>query len=110
MVRAIAERLPPWNLYRMKSTGQRCTIAAIAEDGTVRVDVTGEFNLIMFGRSVFGIDPNDLEVCDPPGDDEPVGEMMSQKDVEDNRDVLRCMVRPDLFDMGPDGKAHRKDN
>jgi len=72
-VRCIGERLDPWTLYRMKSTNQRVTIAAIAENATVRVNVTGEFNLIGFERSVFGVDPDDLVECDLPGDDEDLG-------------------------------------
>ena len=69
-VRKNAERLPPWELFLMKSTGQRVTVYSYSEDGTVTVNVTGEFNAVMFDRQVFGIDPNDLEPCElPPGDD-----------------------------------------
>ena len=72
-VRAIAERLRPNRLYRMKNTGQRVTMYSISENGTVTVDVTGQFNLIDFERQVFGVDPNNLEECDLPASDEPVG-------------------------------------
>lgn len=72
-VRKVAERFDPWTLYRMKSTGQRVTLLAVGEDGTVRVNVTGEFNLLSHERAVFGIDPDDLVECDLPGDDEPLG-------------------------------------
>lgn len=110
VVRAIAERLPPWYLYRMKSTGQIVTMAAVAEDGTVRVDVTGQFNEVLFDRSVFGIDPHDLERVDLSAVHEHVGAMLTPEQVEANKDFLRCMVRPDLWTMGGDGTAKRKDN
>lgn len=72
-VRKIAERLFPWALYRMKSTGQRVTLVSIFEDGTIKVEVSGRFNALVFERDVFGIDPDDLEECDLPGEDEPLG-------------------------------------
>ena len=107
-VRELAERFPPWELFRIKSTGQRCTVAAVSENGTVRVDVTGEFNQVLFDRSVFGISPDDLEPCDLPAEGEIVGTALSPADVDANIDVLRVAVRPDLFVMGEDGHAIRK--
>jgi hypothetical protein len=38
VVRKIAERLNPWELYRLKTTGQRITLYSVSEDGTVTVD------------------------------------------------------------------------
>lgn len=107
-VRSIAQRFDPWTLYRMKSTGQRVTMASIFENGTVSVNITGEHNLIAFDRNVFGIDPNDLTPCDLPEPSEPVGTVMSHEEVEENIDALRVAIRPDLFVMGEDGKAIRK--
>lgn len=75
-VRLLCERLPFDRLYRMKSTGQRVTIDAYSEDGTLRVFVSGKYNLITFQRSVFGISPDDLEECDLPALDEPVGTLI----------------------------------
>ena len=76
-VREVARRFDPWTLYRLKSSGHRVTVGAFdeEEDGrvTLRVNVSGEFNFVTFERSVFGIDPNDLEECDLPGPDEPLG-------------------------------------
>jgi hypothetical protein len=72
-VRQLAERFNPWTLYLLKTTGQRVTIAAFDENGTVRVNVSGEFNLVSHERSVFGINPDDLEECDLPSADEPLG-------------------------------------
>jgi hypothetical protein len=92
----------------MKTTGHRVTIASFSEDNSVRVNITGEFNEVAFDRGVFGIDPDDLEPCDLPGSDEPTGSALTGKEVDDNIDALRVMVRPDLWEMGPDGKATRK--
>ena len=108
VVRELAERFPPWELFRMKSTGHRCTVAAIAENGTVRVDITGEFNQTLFDRSVFGVDPGDLEPCELPGPNETPGTVLTQQDVEANLESLRVVIRPDLFVMGEDGRAVRK--
>lgn len=62
----------------------------------------------MMERQVFGIKPDDLEECDLPDENEPVGVMLSGEEVSENIDAIRCMVRPDLFRMGEDGKAVRK--
>lgn len=104
-VRAVAERLDPWTLYRMKSTGRRCTLVSIYENGTVKVSITGEFNAVMFDRDVFGINPCDLEPCEPPSADEATGTMLSPDQADENADVLRVMIRPDLFAMNEQGKA-----
>lgn len=108
VVKEIAARTRPWKLYRMKSTGQRVTIAAISEDGTVRVDVTGDYNLVLMARSVFGINPDDLEECDIPDLGEPTGELLTRDEAEESRDAIRCLVRPDIWEMGADGKAVRR--
>ncbi len=70
-VRVVAERFPPWHLYRMRSTGHRVQIYSFDEMGqsrgvTLTVVVLREFNPQMGGpdRRVFGIEPDDLEVCE----------------------------------------------
>jgi hypothetical protein len=107
-VRELAKRFPPWELYRLKTTGQRVTVASYYENGTLRVNVPSEYNMVLFEASVFGIDPNDLEPCDIPSPGEPTGCMLSHEEAEENIDAIRVMVRPDLFVMGEDGKATRK--
>ncbi len=76
-VKALATRFDPWTLYRLISSGHRVIVQGFDEgvDGTVslRVMVSGEFNFVTFERSVFGISPDDLEECDLPGPDEPLG-------------------------------------
>ncbi len=76
-VREVACRFDPWTLYRLKTSGHRVIVQAFDEgvDGvvTLRVAVSGEFNFVTFERSVFGIRPDDLEECDLPASDEPLG-------------------------------------
>lgn len=107
-VRSMAERFEPWSLYRLKSTGERVVVTSFLDDGTLTVVVSGRFNRVIFERSVFGIDPDDLEPCDLPGPHEVVGSELSHNEVADNIDAIRVAVRPDLWFMGPDGKAVRK--
>lgn len=108
IVRANAERFPPWELLLMKSTGQRVFALGYNEDGTLSVAVTGTYNLVLHERQVFGIAPDDLEPCDLPPVDEPVGAILSDQQADENIDALKVLVRPDLWMMGPDGKAVRK--
>jgi hypothetical protein len=64
-IRAIARRLRPDTLYRLKTTGQRGIIYSFSEDGTVTMNFPGEFNPMQFsGRQVFGLNPDDIEECD----------------------------------------------
>lgn len=65
VIQEMARRVPPDRLYRIDS-GHRCTIYSYNESGTVTVEVTGEFNRVIFGRRVFGIDPATLVECDGP--------------------------------------------
>lgn len=107
-VREVAERFPPWELFRLKPTGQRVIVASFFENGTVSVDILGAFNHMDFERCVFGIDPNDLEPCELPAPGEVTGAIMTARDVQDNIDAIRCDTRPDLFVMGHDGTAQRR--
>lgn len=85
-VRAVAERFNPWTLYCYKLTGQRVFFLGCDEvrrvgggpiEVTVRIGVTGQFNLVAFDRNVFGVKPDDLEECDLPSPDEPVGAFLT---------------------------------
>jgi len=102
-IREIARRLKPWELYTLKGTQtlagiqQRVTMHSISEDGTVTVHVTGQFNKIDHGRSVFGVNPADLEPCDLPKEGEDLGEEMTQEQVDANIHELRLQRRPDIW-------------
>lgn len=74
-IKDLVAKLPPDRLYRLKTTGHRVFLYAYSEDGTVTVAVTGQFNALPFERRVFGIAPEDLEECDLPDPDEPVGSL-----------------------------------
>lgn len=77
-VQSLCNRLPPDRLYRMKSTGHRVTLYSYSEDGTVTVDVTGEYNAVVMERRVFGISPDDLEECEMPGSGETTGTLLTE--------------------------------
>lgn len=72
-IQDLAAQLPPDRLYLLKKAGHRCTIHSYSEDGTVTVHVTGDYNLVVYGRKVFGVVPADLEECDLPPADAPRG-------------------------------------
>src|SRR5687767_7352121 len=80
VIKDLIRELDMWTLYRLKETGHRCTIYSYNEDGTVSVAITGQFNLINFGRRVFGIKPEDLEECDLPAPGEPLGITMNEEE------------------------------
>lgn len=75
VIKDLVARVPPDRLYRLASTGHRVFLYSYSENGTVTVAVTGQFNLVAFERRVFGIRPEELEECDLPGPDEPVGSL-----------------------------------
>ena len=58
---------------------------------------------------MFGIDPDDLEECELPGPDEPVGAALTSEQVEANIDEIRLAIAPDLWVRMPDGSVMRKD-
>jgi hypothetical protein len=90
VVQELCRRLPPDRLYRMKPHGQRVTIVSYAENGTVKVNVGGEFNAVTFERQVFGVNPDDLEECDLPAANEPVGALFSEREaIESHIEMLR---------------------
>ncbi len=66
VIQDLIARFPHDELYRLKSSGHRVTIYSYSENGTMTVDVSGEFNFVAFERRVFGIMPDDLEPCDLP--------------------------------------------
>lgn len=83
-IQELCRLLPPNKLYRLKTSGHRATLYSYEEGGTVTVNVTGQYNSVIFGRRVFGIQPEDLEECDLPGPDEVLGEILTApKDIDD---------------------------
>ena len=110
VIRKVASRFSPWMLYRMKSTGHRVVITSYSETDpvTLTVAVLGRFNRVTMERRVFGIDPDDLEECPLPGPDEELGSTFTQEQAVENLDMMRVLVRPDLWEMGEDGKARQR--
>lgn len=94
-IRAVAERLPPMKLYRIKPNGHRVVILSynetISGDVNLVVDVSGEYNRVLFSRQVFGIKPDDLEECDLPGPEEDVGDTSEEAGYTDD-DVKNILI------------------
>lgn len=93
VVQDLCRRFPPDRLYRLKDSGHRVTLYSYSEDGTMTVNVTGEYNAVIFSRRVFGINPDDMEECDLPGTDELLGELLTdENDIEAFIDKIRPEV------------------
>lgn len=83
LIQDLIDKLGPWTLYMLRETRHRCTIHSWNEDGTVTVAITGQYNLIPFGRRVFGVPPEDLTECDLPAPGELVGTTFNEKQTLD---------------------------
>jgi hypothetical protein len=93
IIQEMCRRFPPCNLYRLKTTGSRVTLYSYSENGTLTVNVTGEYNAVMFNRQVFGIKPDDLEECDLPSAEEITGTVLTEKeDVDSYIDIIRPAI------------------
>lgn len=99
VIQEMAASHPPDRLYRMGSSGHRCTIYSYAEDKTVTVNVTGEFNRVLFGRQVFGITLEDLTECELPSPDENVGDTAMEAGM--NHDDVEKVIRSAPDDSTP---------
>jgi hypothetical protein len=100
-VRNIAQKFDVYSLYRLKSTGHRCVIISFDEDVetkeiTLKVSITGKFNKIPFDRIVFGILPDDLELCELPAPNEELGTMLTNvKDIRKLVDIMKYVIKKD---------------
>lgn len=61
-VREVAERLPPWKNYRLKTTDQYAVIKHYDEhaDGSVTLTIVVWRDWLPIPRGVFGVKPDDL--------------------------------------------------
>lgn len=98
VVKELCLRLPPDRLYLLKTSKSRVTIHCYSEDGTVTVNVTGEYNRVLFSRQVFGIKPDDLEECDLPGENEDLGDTALEAGYtnDDINNILIPMIRKEM--------------
>lgn len=103
-VKVLCDRLPPDRLYRMKPHGQRVTIHSYSENGTLTVDISGQYNLHAFDRQVFGINPDDLEECDLPAESEPVGTLLTT-DAE-----IDAHIQQYIAELHQRGEEHNTEN
>lgn len=103
MILEMCEKVVPWKLYRMASSGHRVTPVSYGEDGTLTVAVRGKYNYVTMERQVFGVHVDDLTECDLPGPDERVGcyaDEVAEKtgrDVEEVEDELVRRLREKIM-------------
>lgn len=97
-VQQMIDKYPPDRLYRINS-GHRVTIYSYMEDGTVVVNVTGEFNRVLFSRHVAGIPASELVECALPLRGEDVGDSSQEAGMtpEQARAILVPAVRDDMI-------------
>jgi len=91
VVQQLARQFPPNQLYRLKTTGHRVTPYSYSEEGTLTVDITGQFNRVLFGRRVFGIRPEDLEECELPQPGEDLGDTAAEAGYTED-DVKKILI------------------
>lgn len=82
VVQEMIRKYPPDRLYWLSPPGQRVTLTSYNENGKVTVEVTGQWNAVVFDRKVFGVDPANLTECDLPQQGEPLGTLLT-----DNGDI-----------------------
>ncbi len=93
VIQEMIKKAPPGRLYRDKRTRNRVTIMSYEEDGTVTVNISGEYNAIMFDRNVFGVPIDQLEECDLPTQEEKVGTVLKDpKEIDAFIDLVRPIV------------------
>lgn len=90
-IQELCRKVPASKLYRLKESGHRVTIYSYQENGTVAVAVLGKYNLVAFERRVFGIKPEDLEECEFPTRDEPLGALLTkQEDIDAHIESIKA--------------------
>jgi len=79
-IQKLCKSHPSNKLYRLADSGHRVTLYSYSEDGTLTVNVSGDYNLVAFDRQVFGIKPEDLIECDLPEEGEILGTALIEED------------------------------
>jgi len=98
-IQELCKKLPPDRLYKMKDSGHRVTLHSYSEDGTVTVNVTGEYNALTFERQVFGVNPDDLQECDLPDECEQLGAMLTESEqIDEMVELVSEALKYDLKD------------
>jgi len=93
-IQKLCRKFPPDRLYKIKNSNHKVTIISYNESGSMNVDVSGEYNLIVFERQVFGIEPDNLEECDLPNHNEPLGVKFT-----DSQEIDKYLdkIRPEIL-------------
>ncbi len=93
IIRKMARKFPVNKLYREKTHSLRVIIYSYNEDGTLTVIVSGDYNYVTFEYKVFGVKQDNLEECELPSTDEPLGvRLTGKKDIDAFINVIRPHV------------------
>lgn len=103
VIQDLARQYPPNRLYRLAPTGQRAILVSYCENGTVTVAITGQYNLVVFSRRVFGVNPSDLTECELPPAGEDVGDMAVEAGYTNKE--IRTILIPTLKALAAAEKA-----
>jgi len=102
VIKDLGRKFRPNKLYLLKESGHRVYPVSYFEDGTLRVAVSGEYNAVMFDRTVFGIKPEDLEECDLPPRDAFLGTALTeQEDIDAFGEYLRAEYKKEKKAVNP---------
>lgn len=91
----VAALFPPWELFRMKSSGHRVFVTGLGDTppdapAAIYVAVVAEYNKLLFERrTVTTVD--DLEPCDMPGPDEELGAQLDQEQAKTYMALLKML-------------------
>ena len=86
-------------LYRLTTSNHRCTIHSYSENGTITVDITGQYNKVVFSRTVWGVNPSHLVECDLPTEGEEVGDLCEIYNIEP-KDMVEWMKKDNRNNEG----------
>lgn len=92
IIKDLAKQLPPNKLYLLKTSNHKVTLISYEENGTVTVNVSGDFNRVIFERNVFGVNPENLEECDIPNKDGCGLILTESQDIDAFVDAVRPIV------------------
>ena len=91
IIKNLAEKFPIDRLYLYKPTSHRATIASYYLDGTLSLNITGQYNRILFSRKVFSVNPENIEECDLPSEGEDLGDTAKEAGYSE-KDIIEILI------------------
>ena len=105
----LLEKYPPDRLYYDKATGKRGIIVTYFSDGTARLFLSKDWNLVLYEREQ-EVELKNLVECDLPGPDEVCGQILADINEFENQLQLRMKDGPtdllELLGASPSSHTH----